>query len=79
MSECVTEIIGIKDSQLTSTSEITTTDDNGDFVSVSYAIVDGALPSGLSINSSNGVIYGTPTSIGNTTFKIQASGLIGSK
>jgi len=38
-----------------------------------WAISNGALPSGLSLNSSTGVIGGTPTTAGTSTFTAQAS------
>lgn len=36
-----------------------------------WAIVSGALPNGLSLNTNNGLIAGTPTIIGNTAFTIE--------
>lgn len=53
---------------------LSATDANG---SVSYSIVSGSIPSGLSLNSSSGVISGTPTSSSNTTFTIRATDLGG--
>jgi hypothetical protein len=40
---------------------------------VTYSIVSGALPTGLSLNSSTGVISGTPTSSTNVTFTVRAT------
>jgi hypothetical protein len=40
---------------------------------VTYSIVSGALPTGLSLNSSTGVISGTPTSSTNFTFTVRAT------
>jgi hypothetical protein len=40
----------------------------------SYSIASGSLPSGLSLNTSNGAITGTPTQQGSFTFAINASG-----
>jgi hypothetical protein len=53
-----------------------TTDNPG--ASLVWSVLTGALPNGLSINSSTGAITGTPTTLGDSTFKIQvkdASGL----
>ncbi len=46
------------------------TDDNG---SIAYSLFSGTLPTGLSLNSSSGVISGTPTSSTNATFTIRAT------
>jgi len=46
-----------------------TTDNPG--ASVVWSVLTGALPSGLSLDSSTGKISGTPTTLGNSTFKIQ--------
>ena len=40
----------------------------------SYAIASGSLPTGLSLNTSNGAITGTPTVQGSFTFAITATG-----
>lgn len=40
----------------------------------SYSIASGSLPTGLSLNTSNGAITGTPTEQGSFTFAITASG-----
>ena len=53
---------------------LSATDANG---SVSYSIVSGSLPTGLSLNSSNGVISGTPASSSNSTFTVRATDLGG--
>ena len=47
------------------------TDDSG--VAPTYSLVSGSLPTGLSLNSSTGVISGTPTSSSNATFTIRAT------
>ena len=39
----------------------------------SWSVVSGALPAGLALNSSNGVVSGTPTATGDYTFKIQVT------
>lgn len=39
----------------------------------SYSIFSGALPAGLSLNTSNGTITGTPTAQGSSTFVIRAT------
>jgi len=49
---------------------LSATDDNG---SVSYSLFSGSLPTGLSLNSSTGVISGTPSSSTNVTFTIRAT------
>jgi large repetitive protein len=38
-----------------------------------WSVVSGALPAGLALNSSNGVVSGTPTATGDYTFKIQVT------
>ncbi len=52
------------------TTTLEATDPDGD--SVSYAVTAGALPTGLSLNSTTGVISGTPTAVGQT-FTVTAS------
>jgi hypothetical protein len=52
------------------TTTLTATDDSG---VVAYSVTSGALPTGLSLNTSTGVISGTPTSRQNFSFTIQAS------
>lgn len=39
----------------------------------SWSILSGSLPAGLSLNSSTGVIAGTPTASGNSNFTVEAS------
>lgn len=39
----------------------------------SYAVTNGSLPAGLSLNSSTGAVTGTPTSTGNASFMITAT------
>jgi hypothetical protein len=53
---------------------LSATDANG---SVSYSVVSGSLPTGLSLSSSTGVISGTPTSSSNSTFTVRATDLGG--
>jgi hypothetical protein len=79
MSGYTTPISGTRDSLITPTSPITTTDNDGNSALVSYSVIDGNLPTGLSINSGNGIIEGKPTNVGITTFKIEANGVSGSK
>jgi predicted hotdog family 3-hydroxylacyl-ACP dehydratase len=40
----------------------------------SYSIVSGALPTGIGLNTSNGVVSGTPTVVGTFNFTIRANG-----
>lgn len=40
---------------------------------LSYAIIGGSLPDGLSLNTSNGFVSGTPTTPGNYNFQIRAT------
>jgi len=47
-----------------------TTDNPG--ASLVWSVLTGALPSGLNIDSTTGAISGTPTALGDWTFKIQA-------
>lgn len=42
-----------------------------------YAVVSGALPGGLTINTSNGLVSGTPTAAGSYTFGIQVTDGVG--
>ena len=48
---------------------LSTTNSQG---TVSYAITAGALPTGLSLNTSTGEISGTPTVVGSSVFTVQA-------
>ena len=41
--------------------------------SYSYAVSAGSLPAGLSLNSTTGVLSGTPTSVGSSTFTVTAT------
>ncbi len=45
---------------------------NGGVAPYSWSIVTGALPTGISLNTSTGVLSGTPTSIGTASFTVQA-------
>ena len=47
---------------------------SGNVSNLNYALQSGSLPAGLSLNSSTGVISGTPTSTGSFTFTIQVTG-----
>ena len=50
-----------------------------DVQTVSYSVVSGALPTGMSLNSSSGVISGTPNAVGsNTTFNFTVAASDGS-
>ena len=40
----------------------------------SYSVFSGALPAGISLNTSTGAITGTPTTLGTSTFVIRATG-----
>ena len=51
----------------------TTLSATNDDAPVSYSLFSGSLPSGLTLNSSTGVISGTPSSSINTTFTIRAT------
>lgn len=37
-----------------------------------WSVISGALPNGLSLNGSTGMISGTPTAVGTSTFTVQA-------
>jgi hypothetical protein len=52
------------------TATVAATDDN---TAVSYSVVSGALPTGLSLASTSGVISGTTTAAGTASFTIRAS------
>jgi hypothetical protein len=41
--------------------------------SQSWSVISGALPAGLSLNSSSGLVSGTPTATGDFTFKVQVT------
>jgi hypothetical protein len=57
------------------TTTFIATDPNGD--AVTYSVVDGSLPSGLVLNTSTGVLFGTPTVVANNSFTIRATDAIG--
>ena len=44
---------------------------------LTWSVLSGALPDGLTLNSSNGAITGTPTTAGTSTFTIQVAGTTG--
>jgi hypothetical protein len=45
----------------------------GGFLPYNWQVINGSLPSGLSLNSTTGVIYGTPTTRQPTTFTVRVS------
>jgi hypothetical protein len=64
-----------KDSEIIPTNPLTTIDNNQRTVSlVTYEIINGNLPNGLSFDSNTGVIRGIPTNIETSVFRIRATG-----
>lgn len=45
---------------------------NGGFSPYTYSILSGSLPTGLSLNSSTGVVSSTPTTVGTYSFTVKA-------
>jgi hypothetical protein len=65
----------INDADSGNHATVSATDPDGD--TISYSVSDGALPSGVTINSSTGVISGNPTDVASQTtynFDIKATG-----
>ena len=50
-----------------------TTDNPAAAANATWSVTSGALPPGISLNSSNGTVAGTPTSAGDYTFQIKVS------
>lgn len=71
LSPSTQTITGSVNSAITNSSTITASNFTG---SVSYAITSGTLPTGLSLNSSTGVISGTPTALSSNTITVTGTG-----
>jgi hypothetical protein len=67
----VQTVIGVGGSAITATAVFNTRGFTG---AVSYAVTTGTLPNGLALNSSTGVISGTPTAASSATVTITATG-----
>jgi len=50
---------------------------SGGMGTTTFAVTSGSLPAGLNLNTSNGVISGTPTSVGTNTFTVTATDVNG--
>jgi sugar lactone lactonase YvrE len=48
------------------------------YPAATFAVASGSLPAGLSLNTSSGVLSGTPTTTGPSTFTVSASNVFGS-